>query len=241
MPRTAAVIIIGNEILSGKVKDENSHFFAVELRQLGVKLALIIVIPDDVDEISSTVAECARKYDYVFTSGGIGPTHDDVTMRGIAGAFGRKLVLNDRLKELIVKRCGVPSDIVMRMAEMPEGSELIELNGINFPPVRVENVYIFPGIPEFLRKKFAALRERFRDKPYYTNRIFINGEECLIADSLDSIATKFPEVEIGSYPKIGEKDYKVLVTLESREEESLKQAVEELLKLLPGEIVLRTV
>ncbi|MDA8088868.1 MAG: molybdopterin-binding protein [Nitrospiraceae bacterium] len=241
MPRTAAVIIIGNEILSGKVKDENSHFLAVELRQLGVKLSLVAVIPDDVDEIASTVASCAKKYDYVFTSGGIGPTHDDVTMKGVAMAFGRRLVLNDRLKELIVKRCGVPSDVVMRMAEMPEGSELIELNGINFPPVRLENVFVFPGIPEFLKKKFAALKERFRDKPFLSSRIYINGEECLIADSLDSIARKFPSVEIGSYPKIAEKEYKVLVTLEAREEEALKQAVEELLKLLPREIVLRTV
>ncbi len=241
MPRTAAVIIIGNEILSGKVRDENSHFLAAELRQLGVRLSLVLVIPDDVEEIASTVASCAKKYDFVFTSGGIGPTHDDVTMQGIAGAFGRKLVVDEKLKDLIVKRCGVPSDIVMRMAELPEGGELIELNGINFPPVRVENLYVFPGTPEFRRKKFAALRERFMDKPYFASRIYINGEECLIADTLDAVARRFPAVEIGSYPKIGERDYKVLVTLESVEEESVKQAVQELLKLLPREIVLRTV
>ena len=83
MPRTAAVIIIGNEILSGKVRDENSHFLAAELRQLGVKLSLVLVIPDDVEEIASTVASCAKKYDFVFTSGGIGPTHDDITADAI--------------------------------------------------------------------------------------------------------------------------------------------------------------
>lgn len=240
MPKTAAVIIIGNEILSGKVKDENSHFLATELRQLGVKLSLVMVIPDDVDEIARTVASCAGKYDFVFTSGGIGPTHDDVTMQGIAGAFGRKLIVDEKLKELIIKRCGVPSDVVMRMAELPEGGELIELNGINFPPVRVENVYVFPGIPEFLRKKFAALRERFRGSPYFASRVYINGEECLIADTLDAVSKRFPSVEIGSYPKISERDYKVLVTLESLEEEALKQAVEELLKLLPRQIIFRT-
>ncbi len=240
MPRTAAVIIIGNEILSGKVRDENSHFLASELRQLGVKLSLVMVIQDDVDEIAGAVASCAKKYDFVFTSGGIGPTHDDVTMQGIAKAFGRKLVQDEKLKEMIEKRCGVPSSVVMRMAELPEGGELIELNGINFPPVRVENVYVFPGIPEFLRKKFSALKERFRDKPYFASRVYINGEECLIADTLDAVAKRFPMVEIGSYPKIGERDYKVLVTFESMEEEAVRQAVEELLKLLPREIVLRT-
>jgi FAD synthetase len=161
-------------------------------------------------------------------------------MQGIAKAFGRKLVQDEKLKEMIEKRCGVPSSVVMRMAELPEGGELIELNGINFPPVRVENVYVFPGIPEFLRKKFSALKERFRDKPYFASRVYINGEECLIADTLDAVAKRFPMVEIGSYPKIGERDYKVLVTFESMEEEAVRQAVEELLKLLPREIVLRT-
>ncbi|MDA8087115.1 MAG: molybdopterin-binding protein [Nitrospiraceae bacterium] len=241
VPRTAAVIIIGNEILSGKVRDENAHFLAEELRALGVNLCRIAVIPDIVEEIAATVASCSRKYDYVFTSGGVGPTHDDVTMRGVAAAFGLDTVMNERYRQAIIERCGMQtSEVALRMAELPRGAEVIELNGINFPPVRVENVYVFPGIPEFLRKKFLALKERFRGEPYHLRRIYLNGEECLIAESLDAVARKFPMVEIGSYPKIGEKRYSILVTLESTSEGSLAEAVEELLKLLPGDIVVST-
>ena len=240
MPKTAAVIIIGNEILSGKVKDENSHFFAQELRGLGVKLALVMVIPDIVEEIASAVASCAGKYDYVFTSGGIGPTHDDVTMRGIAAAFGLDTVVNERYRRIIRERCGPrTSPAAMRMAELPRGAEVIELNGISFPPVRVKNVYIFPGVPEFLRKKFLALKERFRGEPYHLRSIYLNGEEYLIAESLEAVAGKFPMVEIGSYPKVNG-DYRIMVTLESGSEEALTEATAELLRLLPREAVIRT-
>ncbi|MDA8387482.1 MAG: molybdopterin-binding protein [Nitrospiraceae bacterium] len=241
MPKTAAVIIIGNEILSGKVKDENSYFFAEELRGLGVRLALVMVIPDVVEEIAAAVASCAEKYDYVFTSGGIGPTHDDVTMKGIAAAFGLDTAANERYRQIIIERCGpLVSAAALRMADLPRGAEVIELSGINFPPVRVKNVYVFPGVPEFLRKKFHALKERFRGKPYHLRRIYLNGEECLIAESLDAVAAKFPMVEIGSYPKVSEKNYRIMVTLESRSEESLAEATAELLRLLPREVVIRT-
>jgi molybdenum cofactor synthesis domain-containing protein len=240
VPKTAAIVIIGNEILSGKVRDENTHFLASELRGLGVALRSVMVVPDELDAIAEAVAGCSGKYDFVFTSGGIGPTHDDITMRGVARAFGLRTVLNERLRELLVKRCGsVPSDVVLRMAELPEGAELVEANGTNFPPVAIRNVFIFPGIPEFLRKKFLAIRERFRGTPYHARQIFVNEEECFIAGAMDSVAAEFPDVEIGSYPKVNEKDYRVLVTLESRDGDALKKAFEKLLGLLPGDIVVR--
>ena len=166
MLKTAAVIIIGNEILSGKVKDENSHYLAQGLRELGVELSLVMVIPDRVPDIAEAVSMCSSRYDYVFTSGGIGPTHDDVTIQGIASAFGVKTEINRKLEEVILSRCGErPSDVALRMAELPQGAEVIELEGIGFPPVRMKNVFIFPGIPEFMRKKFDALKERFRSRP----------------------------------------------------------------------------
>lgn len=240
MPKTAAIIIIGNEILSGKVKDENSHFLANELRELGVALMHIAVIPDDIPEIARVVAEASAKYDYVFSSGGVGPTHDDVTMKGIARAFGLKTVPNESMRENIIRRCGYkPSDVVLRMAELPEGAELIDAQGMNFPPVLVKNVYIFPGIPEFLRKKFSAIKERFRDKPFHIKKIFVNEEECYIAEALESVAAEFKEVEIGSYPRVGETGFKVMVTIESRNGSQLSLAAEKLLSILPGNIVVR--
>ena len=242
MPKTAAVIIIGNEILSGKVKDENSHFLAVELRGLGVRLTRVEVVPDAVGDIAASVASCAGRCDYVFTSGGIGPTHDDVTMKGVATAFGLDTVVNEHYRQVIIERCGPRvSSVALRMAELPRGAEVIELNGINFPPVRVKNVYVLPGVPEFLRKKFHALKERFRGNPYHLRSVYLNDEECLIAETLDTVAGKFPMVEIGSYPKVGEKGWRIMVTLESGSEEALEEATTELLRLLPRETVIRTV
>jgi FAD synthetase len=242
LPASAAIIIIGNEILSGKVKDENFHFLARELRALGVALRFAATIPDDVEEIAKVIRDSSQKYDYVFTSGGVGPTHDDVTMRGIARAFDVKMVPNEEMRRSIIKHCGgkEPSGIVLRMAELPEGSELIRADGMNFPPVLVRNVYIFPGIPEFLRKKFEAIKERFRGKSYHLKLFYLNEDECYIADALEAVADEFRDVEIGSYPKVGEKDFKVMVTLESRDEAALAGAAEKLLLLLPRGILVRT-
>lgn len=240
MLKNAAVIIIGNEILSGKTRDENSYYLAAELRGLGVELRLVMAVPDDIEAIAEAVRECSGKYDYVFTSGGIGPTHDDVTLRGVARAFGRATLPDEKLRAHIIKRCGgSASPTVLRMAELPEGAEVIELEGISFPPVRVENVYIFPGIPEFLKRKWEALRERFRDRPYHVRHFYINDDECFIAETLESLSREFGDVEIGSYPKPAETDYKVIVTIEGRDEGRLKEAEERLLLLLPPGIVVR--
>ena len=241
MPASAAIVIIGNEILSGKVKDENFHFLAKELRGLGVALRFAALVPDDVEEIARVIKEYSDKCDFVFTSGGVGPTHDDVTMKGIARAFGLRTVPNERMRENIIKHCGYkPSEVVLRMAELPEGALLIDTDGMNFPPVLVKNVYIFPGIPEFLRKKFNAIKERFRgEKPYHLKLFYLNEEECCIAEALETVAGEFGGVEIGSYPKIGEKDFKVMVTLESRDEEALSGAAGKLLALLPPHVVVR--
>lgn len=242
MAKTAAIVIIGNEILSGKIKDENSHFLASELRELGVDVRLIEVLPDDIDVIAPAVFSCSGRFDYVFTSGGVGPTHDDVTMSAIAKAFGLKTVLNETIAESIRARCGELPPGAMKMAEIPEGAEIVELNDkMRFPPVIFRNIYIFPGIPEFLRRKFSLLKERFRSEPYKIMRIYVNEEECFIAPYLDSVVREFQDVEIGSYPKIDSPTYKVVLTLESRDGDSLRRAHERLLGLIPSEVLVRDV
>lgn len=238
MHKSAAVIIIGNEILSGKVADENSRYLASELRELGVDLRLVTVIPDEVEEIARAVSSSSGKYDFVFTSGGVGPTHDDVTMQGVAMAFGLKTVTNEAMRDVLVRRCGTgPAEAALRMAELPEGAELIEIEGMNFPPVLVRNVYVFPGIPELLRKKFAALRERFRGAPFHVRRLYINQDEYLIAGALSKVAAEFPQVSIGSYPRTEKGEFKVTVTVESKDGSAVAMAVERLLLELPAGIV----
>src|SRR5580693_6994666 len=155
MSKSAGIIVIGNEILSGKTRDENSPYLVRELRGLGVDVRKISVIPDERDLISREVLEFSNSYDYVFTTGGVGPTHDDLTMDGIAGAFGRRMYRDPELEATL--RYYYAQDLVagnLRMANIPEGARLVGGKGMWFPVVAVENVYIFPGVPEILQRKF---------------------------------------------------------------------------------------
>lgn len=240
MPKTAAIIIIGNEILSGKIKDANSSYLASELRALGVDVRRISVIPDDLGEIAAEVAAASGKYDYVFTAGGVGPTHDDVTMEGIALGFKLKTVTSGRLLEVITQRCGGRmNESSRKMAEVPEGAEVIEMEGLRFPPVVLRNVFIFPGIPEFLRQKFSAIKERFRSEPFVLREVYVNEEECYIAPSLERVVAEFPGVMVGSYPKVDNPEYKVVVTLESTDSAALGRAYERLVGLLPEDSLVK--
>ena len=239
--KTAAVIIIGNEVLSGKVADCNSPFLASELRELGVELRRIAVIPDEVDIIAREVAECSAAHDFVFTSGGVGPTHDDVTMQGVAAAFGVATVTNESLLKRLCGLCDGPADeAVRKMAEVPDGAEIVEAEGSRFPPVVMRNVYIFPGIPEYLRRKFHALRERFRSRPFVLRQAYINEEECALAQHITAVAERYPMLLVGSYPKIGLPDYKVIVTIEGRDAAVVDEAMGMLLGLVPQGSLVRT-
>ena len=230
---SAGIVIIGNEILSGKVTDTNSPYFCRELRELGVEVDRILTIPDVVETISAEVAAFSRAYDLVFTSGGVGPTHDDLTMDGIAAAFGRELVLNESIAARIERAQGrTPNESQLKMAMIPEGAQLIDAGDLWFPVVIVENVHIFPGIPALLMKKFESIRDRFRGVPFLLKRVFVKQRESDIAHSLHELLEEFPELMLGSYPKIGEESFHVLLTLESRDAAYLGRALDSLLTRL---------
>ena len=239
--KTAAIVIIGNEILSGRVKDTNSFFLAESLRALGVDVRRILVIPDEIDVIGREVAALSAQFSYVFTAGGIGPTHDDVTVEGIAYGFGLRTVENARLLAHIGTYCGdKPNEAARRMALVPEGAVIIEEEGMRFPPIQIRNVYIFPGIPEYLRNKFEMIKERFRTEPFSLMKVYINAEECNIAHIITRCAEEFPDVAVGSYPKLGIEEYKVIVTFESRDLADVERAASMLVGLLPVGSVVRS-
>jgi molybdenum cofactor synthesis domain-containing protein len=232
---TAGLVVIGNEILSGKVVDTNSPYLARELRELGVDLERILTIPDEVELIAREVRAMSDAYDFVFTSGGIGPTHDDMTLEAIARAFGREIVENASMIERMERAQGAPPNESQRkMAMIPEGSVLLDSGDLWFPVVVVENVHIFPGIPELLQKKFQSIRERFRGVPFHLRRVFVTLREHDIAHSLNDLLGEFPELMLGSYPRIGEEHYRVLLTLESRDGAYLERATASLLERLPS-------
>ena len=240
MPKTAGIILVGNEILSGKIVDANASYLCRELRGLGVEVRRITVIPDEVDLIAAEVARFSADYDVVFTSGGVGPTHDDVTIEGVARAAGVAVVRHPALVALLR---GFYRDTLneahLKMAEVPEGAELLADESVRFPTILMRNVYILPGVPEIFRRKFDALRERFRDQPIFLKNVFVSIGEGSLADHLNALVREYPELLCGSYPEFSNPEYKVKVTLESRDLAFLDRALAELLKRLPADSIVR--
>ena len=237
---SAGLLIIGNEILSGKIVDTNSPFLAGQLRELGVDLERILVIPDVVDTIAEETRRFSEAYDYVFTSGGIGPTHDDVTMESVAKAFDQELRLDEQMCARIERAQKEPlNDAMKKMALMPEGANAIDVSDLWFPVIVIENVHILPGIPQLFEKKFLSIRDRFAGVPIHLTRVFVTRHESDIAEDLNALLREFSELMLGSYPRIGEPDYRVMLTLESRDPDYLKRATESLCERLPSETILR--
>lgn len=238
---TAAILVIGDEILSGKTEDQNARLLIGELRELGVALRHIMVIPDDVEEVAKAVRELSSRFDHVFTSGGVGPTHDDVTLIGVARAFDVPLVRHPNLEARLRTYFGADVDESrLRMADVPEGAELIAMEDSRWPMLVVKNVFILPGVPELFRKKFLAIRERFRVAPFFARAIYTLQEEFDIAESLRMVADAHPQVAIGSYPTYSSSEYRVKVTLESKDGWELEVAVKELMTILDHEKFVRS-
>jgi len=231
---SAGILIIGNEILSGKVVDTNSPYLCRELRSLGVDVERLLTIPDEIQTIASEVKVMADAYDFVFTSGGIGPTHDDLTIEGVAGAFGLPVETNESIVERIRRAIGgEPNASQLKMAQIPAGAMLLDSGDLWFPLVVVKNIYIFPGVPELLRKKFESSRERFRGVPFVLKRVYVKQRESDLAEELRELLVEFPELLLGSYPRIREESFQVLLTLESRDAGYVQRALDALLARLP--------
>ena len=240
MPKTAGIILVGNEILSGKITDANASYLCRELRALGVETRRISVIPDEVDLIAAEVARFGADYDVVFTSGGVGPTHDDVTIEGVARACGVPVIRHPALVALLEGYYHAAlTDAHLKMAEVPEGAELLVDDSVRFPTILMRNVYVLPGVPEIFRRKFEALRERFRDRPIFLRNVFVSIGEGVLADHLNALLRSYPELLLGSYPEFSNPEYKVKVTLESRDLPFLERALAALLERLPSDCVVR--
>jgi FAD synthetase len=240
MAKTAGILIIGSEVLSGKVTDQNSPFLVRELRDLGVEVQRISTIPDDVRVIARDVREYAGQFDLLFTTGGIGPTHDDVTIEAIAAAFDLRVVRHPVLEKALRRYYGAEiTPAQLKMAEIPEGGWLTGEDDLTFPVLVLRNIYIFPGIPEAVRKKFGRIREQFREPPYVLRRVFLQGDEGKIAEDLHAVLDGFPALQLGSYPILHNPDHNVMLTLESKDASYVDQALQCLLRRLPAQIVVR--
>jgi len=237
---SAAIVVIGDEILSGKFAEANASWLVGELRELGVAVGHIQVIPDVVEDIRDAVRADAGRFDHVFTSGGVGPTHDDVTIEGVARGMGVKLVRHPMLVAILERHFRDRlTEAHLRMAEMPEGADLVGGEMVRFPTILMRNVYILPGVPEIFRQKFEAIRERFRDEPIHLSNVFVAIGEGVLADYLNGLLADYPNLLLGSYPELSNPEYKVKVTLESRDRGYLEGALAEFLRRLPAGALVR--
>ena len=240
---TAGILVIGEEILSAKVEEENARYLVRELRGLGVAVRRIDVIPDEITEIAEAVLGMSSRYDHVFTSGGVGPTHDDVTMAAVAKAFGLRPARNLELEAKIRSAMGSnlhPRDLCM--ADIPDGARLLygpDGDRSRWPVVTVKNVYLLPGVPEIFRLKFEMVREVFRAGPIFSRAVFSRESEAVIAATLDAVVAEFPGVAIGSYPRLGVAEYQVKITVDGRDAGLVERATARIVDGL-GAAVVRT-
>jgi molybdenum cofactor synthesis domain-containing protein len=244
VPR-AAILLIGNELLSGKVEDQNARFLTRELRELGVTLGRVEIIPDTAAEIAEAVRLLSDRYDVVFTSGGVGPTHDDVTLPSVGAAFDMPIARNAELEALLRAGAGAMlHERDLRMADIPVGARLEygppdPSRRRTWPIVVVRNVWILPGVPQIFRRKFEMVRELFRAAPIHARAVYSRVDEGPIAGALDEVVAEFPMVEVGSYPHLDTPDYRVKITLDGRDAAAVDAATERLVHRL-GEAVVRT-
>jgi molybdenum cofactor synthesis domain-containing protein len=204
-PVTACLIIIGNEILSGRTQDANLAYIATGLNSVGIQLREVRVIPDVADTIVDTLNEMRHRFDYVFTTGGIGPTHDDITAENVARAFDVDLVLDPeakrRLQALYDSRGIEMNEARLRMAHVPQGSTLIDNPVSAAPGFQIGNVFVMAGVPKVAQAMFESIKGRLAGgRTVLSRTINCDLAEGTIAKALGAIQQDFPEIDIGSYP-----------------------------------------
>ena len=201
---TACLVIIGNEVLSGRTQEANLQYLAKSLNEVGVRLSEARVIPDVEEIIVATVNECRAKFDYVITTGGIGPTHDDITSACIAKAFGVAHVRHPEAEARLRRHYARPEDLNaqrLRMAEMPEGAELVDNPVSAAPGFRIGNVIVLAGVPRIMQAMFEGYRHRLKGgATMHSRTVVAYVPEGQMAAGLGATQTAHPSVEIGSYP-----------------------------------------
>jgi len=254
------VVVVGNEILSGKVHDANARHICSELHARGFKVQCVEVVPDEVDAIATSVRRVSESCELVFTSGGLGPTHDDLTMAGVAAAFDGQLVEDARFLQMLTEHLGSsgaseadegrPSGSAAqhKMAQVPRGSKLEWLSDGNpWPLVSMRNVYIFAGMPKVFRMMFerAAADGRFDGAHQWaTSALQLDADEVDILAPLSETVKAFPKVTIGSYPATDHGDSpssswqcRLTITFESLHEDEVSKAREHLVAALPAHLL----
>jgi molybdenum cofactor synthesis domain-containing protein len=232
---SACVLIIGNEILSGRTQDANLAFLAQGLNEAGIRLREARVIPDDAQIIISAVNEARGRFDYVFTTGGIGPTHDDITAPSIAQAFGVPLILHPEARRILESHYppGALNEARLRMAQVPEGASLLPNPISRAPGFRIDNVFVLPGVPQIMQAIFNELKHRLKGgAKLFSRSVSCTLGEGTIAKDLAALQERYGDLEIGSYPYFRRSDFGVTLVVRGTDQERIAAAVAELNALI---------
>ncbi len=234
-PRTAFILIVGDEILSGEVVDENAAHLARKLTGLGIRVAGMRVVPDTLEGIAAAVEAAAAAAELVFVSGGIGPTHDDLTRQAVAAAFGVACERHREAEAHLRQGYGaVITEAELKMADLPRGARVLPGVRPGVYGFRVDRVHVLPGIPALLREIFDQLIESWEPAAYFREEMVTRLREGNLADALGEIQADHPAVAIGSYPVRTEDGYRVRIVLRARDRGELERARARVAELLGG-------
>jgi molybdenum cofactor synthesis domain-containing protein len=238
-PVTACVLIIGNEILSGRTRDANLAFIATTLNEVGIQVRESRIIPDVDTAIIDTLNAVRDRFDHVFTTGGIGPTHDDITAECVARAFGVPLVMDPVIEASVRayaerRKLGAAALAAsLRMARVPQGAGLLPC-GIGTPGFVIGNVHVMAGIPEVMQSMLRALAPRLRGgHPVRTRSVRAEVGESVVASALAAIQARYADLDIGSYPFSEDGRYGTTLVLRGTDEQRLDAALAEVRAILP--------
>jgi molybdenum cofactor synthesis domain-containing protein len=226
---TAGFVVIGDEILSGRTKDRNIGYLAEYLTAIGIELSEVRVVPDVEERIVEAVRALSSRYTYVFTSGGIGPTHDDITADSIARAFGVPIDHDPRAVAILKAFYpeGQLTEARLRMARIPQGAELIENSVSKAPGFRIGNVHVMAGVPSIMQAMLDAIAPTLRTGArMHSLAVDADLPESRIADALRRIQEAHPGVLIGSYPRSVDGRFSTQIVVRSRDTDLLERAAE---------------
>ncbi|MBD8890301.1 competence/damage-inducible protein A [Roseibium litorale] len=224
---TAGFLVIGDEILSGRTKDKNIGFLADYLTAIGIDLCEVRIVPDIREKIVEAVNELRARYTYVFTSGGIGPTHDDITADSMAAAFGVSIDVDPRARAILEAHYppGQLTAARLRMARIPEGADLIENPVSKAPGFRIGNVHVMAGVPSIMQAMMDSIAPTLKTgAKMLSNTVDAALPESRLAERLAEIQQEFPETLIGSYPRTTDGRFTTQVVIRCRNEDSLERA-----------------
>ena len=232
---TSAILIIGNEILSGRTVDKNTSFIAKWLGDLGISVEEVKIIPDKEDIIITSLNELRKKYQYVFTTGGIGPTHDDITSESVAKAFGKKYEYNKEAYAILEKYYA-NSDFNegrKKMARMPEAASLIYNKQGSAPAFSIENVFVLPGIPSYVELMLPQLKDvLISGKKIISVSVDAKIRESSVAVDLSKIQDKYPNIDIGSYPYSKEGGFGTVLVMRGIDSAEINRCTEEVKEMV---------